>query len=175
MEATVADAEADLEKRRGALRDQRAYRRHMPALSDVDIYVLDKLEVLLQATSVLSPHHYAGTPEITSFLHFFGMSGLFLRPATQWPNFPRDLGMFQSRVPGDEPRVVRDEADLRAILETGQADLQLVHYDYPTYQHYNVVVLTGQRVGISPAKRQEIVETIHNSALLAALIEGNVA
>ena len=79
MEDIVADSHDNMEKRRWALRRERAYWRHIPGLSSFDRYVLDKLEVLVQGIAVLDSHHYAGTPEIEALLHTFGLSLLSLR------------------------------------------------------------------------------------------------
>ena len=68
MEDFLADSDLTLAMRRQALEDERAYRHHVDALSNFDVYVLDKLEVLAQGRAVLDTHHYADTLEIMALL-----------------------------------------------------------------------------------------------------------
>ena len=174
MASIVVDEEGVAVRRYLALERESKYRPYLASLDTFGKYVLDKLESVLHPTHVLDTQYYADTPEIESFLRHFHVSLLRVRPASEWSLRPWDIGSFQGRDPEDEPRTIGDEGELRALLENGHADLQVVHYQYEGFEHFDVLRLASASVGFTEEKKNDIIAAIHALPLVSALLAENV-
>ena len=132
------------------------------------IYILDKLETVFQRPLVLDTHHYADTPEIEAFLQRFELSLLRLRPASDWRE--NDIGTLQRGV----SEVIPDEMRLQSLLAQVDVDLKMLHYQYPGFEHYDVLSAKDSVVGMQDTKRNVIADAIRQSSLLRHLVDGNV-
>ena len=168
MEPAIADGEEIRATRDLVLSRQSVYRRAMPPLGPFEVYVLDKFEALLRPEEVLDTRLYADTPEIEAFLSTFQLSMLRMRPASEWDQRPDDVGSLRGRSSNSMFHVVASEEELKGVLNNGDADLQLVHYQYPGYEHFDMVCLAGGATRFEGAKSSSIRKAIHESSLLIA-------
>ena len=130
MAVFIGDSDEVRVQRRQNLFIHRQYRKHCPILDDFQVYVLDKLEVVIASNTVLHTLHYADTPEIEAFLRLFQLSMLRVRPTSGWSTREQDIGSLQSPEAEGMMQKVTSEAHLRSILERHDVDLQLLHYQY---------------------------------------------
>ena len=172
FEDVVADEDEVWAKRAAALSEHDLYRDILPLLSPFQIYVLDKLEALFQPAQVLDTHMFADTPEIEAFLQRFDLTLLRVRPPSEWNMPGRDIGHLQGSSVEGGYRPVLDIEDLEALLRYGDLDLKVVHYQYPGYEHFDVVssVHCDERMTLS--KSNEIRGAVDNCSLIAALRAG---
>ena len=149
----VEDSEAIRLQRRQNIFQHDQYLAHIERLNDFEIYVLDKLEALLTANQVVDTRHYADAPEIEAFLGHFGVTMLRVRPANEWNMREGDIGAVQGLDANVLMQTVTDEVHLRNLLQHQTIDLQLMHYQYATYEHYDIVHLLSASFGIAAAKK----------------------
>ena len=168
MKFFVADSDEHHAKRIVALSSVPVYQRFLNRLDNFDIYILDKLETVFQRPLVLDTHHYADTPEIEAFLQRFELSLLRLRPASDWRD--NDIGTLQRGV----SEVIPDEMRLQSLLAQVDVDLKMLHYQYPGFEHYDVLSATDGVGRMQDAKRNAVADAIHQSSLLRCLVDGNV-
>ena len=168
MKFFVADSDDHHAKRVDALSRVPVYQRYLNTLDNFDIYVLEKLETVLQTPLVLDTHHYADTPEIEALLQAFELSLLRVRPASDWRE--NDIGTLQSGL----SEVIPDEMRLQSLLARVDVDLKMLHYQYPGFEHYDVLCSNGTVVGMQGTKRNTITDAIRQSSLLRPLVDGNV-
>ena len=168
MESFVADSDDHYAKRIVALSKVPVYQRYLNTLDKFDIYVLEKLEKVLRPQLVLDTHHYADTPEIEALLQTFELSMLRLRPASDWRE--NDIGTLQRGF----SEVIPDEMRLQSLLARVDVDLKMLHYQYPGFEHYDVLCSKDTVVGMQASKRNTITHAIRQSSLLRNLMDGNV-
>ena len=168
MKFFVADSDDHHAKRIVALSKVAVYESFLNGLDNFDIYVLDKLETVLRTPMVLDTHHYADTPEIEAFLQTFELSLLRLRPASEWRE--NDIGTLQKGF----SEVIPDEMRLQSLLGGVDVDLKMLHYQYPGFEHYDVLSLNDTVVGMQETKRNTITDAIRRSSLLQHVVDGNV-
>ena len=174
FEDIVADGEQVLIKRATCLSDVNGFREFVPRLCPFDLYVLDKLEALVHPRQVLDTHMYAYTPEIEALLQRFELSMLRLRPAGEWKEGGGDIGHLQDASLQHGFCSVPDVEALQTLLVSDDVDLKLVHYQYPGYEHFDVVGLADRAIGFACSKVNEIRTAIRESPLIAALAAGNI-
>ena len=168
MECFVADSQEFRAKRILSLSREPMYRRYVNTLDSFQVYVLDKLEAVLRPTRILDTHHYADSPEIEALLQTFGLSMLRLRPVSDWS--PNDIGTLQTT----HTESVQDEVQLRALLASADLDLKMLHYQYPGFEHYDVLSSSDRDVGMIDQKKDRLVHAIGQSALLQSLVGNNL-
>ena len=149
----VADSEDILLQRKQNIFQHEQYLAHIEHLNRFEIYVLDKLEALLTSNQVVDTLHYADAPEIEAFLCHFGVTMLRVRPAHEWNMREGDIGAVQGLDANVLMQTVTDEVHLRNLLQHQTIDLQLMHYQYATYEHYDIVHLLSASFGIAAAKK----------------------
>ena len=169
MECFLADSEEYHVKRIDALSRVPVYRRYVNTLDRFNVYVLDKLEAALRPTVILDTHHYADFPEIEACRRTFGLSMLRLRPANDWRE--NDIGNLQKDM---DVQVIADDVHLRSLLASSDVDLKMLHYQYPGFEHYDVISSTDSALGIAEPKKTAVVRAIEQSSLLQCLKENNV-
>ena len=94
---------------------------------------------------------------------------LRLRPANDWRG--NDIGYLQTAT---DEQVIADEAHLRSLLASADVDLKMLHYQYPGFEHYDVISSTDSALGITEPKKTAVVRAIEQSSLLQCLKEKNV-
>eukprot|EP00973_Karenia_brevis_P047560 6601023-Karenia_brevis.AAC.1 len=80
MFSFLADTEELQAQRRNNIFRHQQYLKHCAQLDDFQVYVLDKLEIIISPQTVLDTRHYADTPEIEACLRHFSLSMLRVRP-----------------------------------------------------------------------------------------------
>ena len=130
MAVVIDDSDEVRVQRRENIFSHRQYRKHCATLDDFQVYVLDKLEVVIASKNVLGTLHYADTPEIEAFLRHFQLSMLRVRHISAWSRRDEDIGSLQGQGADGMMQKVTSEAHLRSILERNDVDLQLLHYQY---------------------------------------------
>ena len=149
----VADSEAILLQRRQNVFQHEQYLAHIERLNHFEICVLDKLEALLTSSQVVDTLHYADYAEIEAFLRHFELTMLRVRPRNAWNVQAEDIGAVQGLDANVLMQTVTDEAHLRNLLQHQTIDLQLMHYQYANYEHYNIVRLLTGSFGIAAGKK----------------------
>ena len=137
--------------------------------------MLDKLESVRLEANVLDTLHYADTLEIEAFLRHFDLSLLRVRPPCDWTEHPDDVASFQRQGSENMMECISSMDALQRIMEHKDADLQVMHYQFDGYEHYDVVHLTGCEYRVQPMKKENIVNAVKDSPLLHALHSGSVA
>ena len=168
MECFVADSQEFRAKRIVALSREPAYQGYVNTLDNFQVYVLDKLEAVLRPTRILDTHHYADTPEIEALLQTLGLSMLRVRPVSDWRQ--NDIGTFQKM----HAETIKDEVHLRALLASADVDLKMLHYQYPGFEHYDVLSSYDRGVGMEDPKKNTLVHAISESPLLRCLRDDNL-
>ena len=168
MKFFVADSDEHHAKRIVSLSSVPVYQRCLDRLDKFDIYILDKLETVFQRPRVLDTHQYADTPEIEAFLQRFELSLLRLRPASDWRE--NDIGTLQRGV----SEVIPDEMRLQSLLAQVDVDLKMLHYQYPGFEHYDVLSTKDGVVGMQESKRNVIAKAMRHTSLLGHVVDGNV-
>ena len=122
-------------------------------MRDFEIYVLDKLEAVLASNQVVDTLHYADSLEMEAFLRHFNLTMLRVRPANEWSRSVEDIGAVQGLDENEVMRTVSDEAHLRSLMQHQNIDLQLMHYQYTGFEHYDIVHLVNSSFGIAAEKK----------------------
>jgi len=174
FEHIVADGEQVINKRVACLLNVHGFRELVPRLGPFELYVLDKLEALVHPKQVLDTHMYADTPEIEALLQRFELSMLRLRPAGEWKEGGGDIGHLQDASLQHGFCSVPDVEALQTLLVSDDVDLKLVHYQYPGYEHFDMVGLADRAIGFARSKVDEVRKAIRESPLIAALTAGNI-
>lgn len=124
---------------------------------------------------VLDTFHYADALEIEAFLNAFRVTMLRLRPACEWHSTRHDdIGMVTYYGTDDEvTEAIGNAAGLKVLLESRDVDLQLLHYQYPGYEHYDIVHLVGAPCRFRAGHTAQICQKIRASPLLVAAARGD--
>ena len=117
------------------------------------IYILDKLEAVFASSAVVDTLHYADTPEIEAFLRHFHLSMLRLRPPSEWARGHQDIGSFQGLDENVMMETISGEEHLRSLLNEKRFDLQLVHYQYIGFEHFDIVHSVNGSYDIASQKK----------------------
>ena len=125
----------------------------MEVLDDFHVYVLDKLEAVFASSAVIDTLHYADAPEIEAFLRQYDLSMLRLRPPSEWTRGHQDIGSCQGLDENVMMETITGEEHLRMLLNEKHFDLQLLHYQYTGFEHYNIVHETNASFGIAAEKK----------------------
>ena len=149
----MAEADEIRDQRRENVFQLEQYLEHIGRLEDVDIYILDKLEAVRTANQVVDTLHYADDLEINAFLRRFGLTMLRVRPANEWSRPGEDIGAVHGLSEDVVLRSVADEAQLRGLMQDQHVDLQLMHYQYPGFEHYDIVHFVNTSFGIAAGKK----------------------
>ena len=149
----LAEADEIRDQRRENVFQLEQYVEHIGRLGDIEIYILDKLEAVLRSNQVVDTLHYADDLEIDAFLRRFGLTMLRVRPANEWSRPGEDIGAVHGLSEDEVLRTIADEAQLRALMQDQRVDLQLMHYQYPTFEHYDIVHLVNTSFGIAVGKK----------------------
>ena len=151
--AFLEDPEKTHDQRKENVFKHRQYRDRSVELEDdfLYIYILDKLEAVFALSAVVDTLHYADTLEIEAFLQHFHLSMLRLRPRSKWTR--NDVGFSQGLDEDFMMRPISSEEQVRRLMTENLFDLQLLHYQYPTYEHYDIVHLENGSYGIPAHKK----------------------
>ena len=109
------------------------------------------MEAVFASSAVVDTLHYADTLEIEAFLRHFHLSMLRLRPRSKWTR--NDVGFSQGLDDNSMMRPISSEEQVRRLMNENLFDLQLLHYQYPTYEHYDIVHLENGSYGIPAHKK----------------------
>ena len=109
------------------------------------------MEAVFASSAVVDTLHYADTLEIEAFLQHFHLSMLRLRPRSEWTR--NDVGFSQGLDDNSMMRPISSENEVRCLMTENLFDLQLLHYQYDTYEHYDIVHLKNGSYGIPAHKK----------------------
>ena len=104
-------------------------------------------------SAVVDTLHYADTPEIEAFLRHFHLSMLRLRPPSEWTRGHQDIGSFQGLDENVMMETISGEEHLRSLLNEKHFDLQLVHYQYTGFEHFDIVHSVNGSYDIASQKK----------------------
>ena len=149
----VEDADDIQFQRRQNVFQCEEYLEHIGRLDDFQIYVLDKLEAVLTSNQVVDTLHYADSPEIEAFLRHFDLTLLRVRAANEWSTHVEDIGAVHGLQENEVMRTVSDEAHLRSLMQHENIDLQLMHYQYIGFEHFDIVHFVNSSFGIAAEKK----------------------
>ena len=149
----VEDSDDIQFQRRQNVFQHEQYLEHIGHLDDFQIYVLDKLEAVLTSNQVVDTLHYADSPEIEGLLRHFDLTMLRVRPANEWSRSVQDIGAVHGLDENEVMRTVSDEAHLRSLLQHQNIDLQLMHYQYTGFEHFDIVHFVNTSFGIAAEKK----------------------
>ena len=122
-------------------------------MDDFHVYVLDKLEAVFASSAVVDTLHYADSPEIEAFLRHYELSMLRLRPPSEWARGHQDIGSCQGLDENVMMETISGEEHLRMLLNEKHFDLQLVHYQYTGFEHFDIVHFANTSFGIAAEKK----------------------
>ena len=149
----IAQTSDEIAQRRENVFQHDQYLEHIARLDDFEIYVLDKLEAVLTSNQVVDTLHYADEPEIQAFLRHFALTMLRVRPGSEWSRFDGDIGAVHGLDENEGLRTVSDEAHLRSLMEHENIDLQVMHYQYGSFEHFDIVHFVNASFGIAADKK----------------------
>ena len=149
----LEDSEDTRAQRRENVFKHRQFLKRCEQLDDFHIYILDKLEAVLASSAVVDTLHYADSPEIEAFLRHFHLSMLRLRPPSEWTRSHQDIGSFQGLDENVMMETISGEEHLRSLLNEKHFDLQLVHYQYTGFEHFDIVHSVNGSYDIASQKK----------------------
>ena len=78
---------------------------------------------------------------------------LLVRPRNELTQGVQDLGAVHGLVENQDMGTVSDEAHLRSLLQHQNIDLQLMHYQYTGFEHFDIVHFVNTSFGIAAEKK----------------------
>ena len=145
------------------------YLRFMDQLDNFDYYVLSKVEVCCQQRPVLDSCHYADYPEISTFLNVCDLSLMRVKPPAAWNS--GDVGSILTADYTFGNVATIDDA--RAAASQSRSELQVMHYQFTGFEHYDVLTFDDLDNDMNAASAARTINFIRTSELAMLMHEGD--